>query len=94
MSASSKETPVRSCTNRASSPPAPGVAGVDNQRIDNFGQFFYYPIKLACAHPYATAVQGCVRTAVDDGTAMLGEKNPIAVAPDSRIRVKVGSHRP
>src|SRR5579883_2226263 len=61
----------------------------DDQAIQDFRQPLDNPIDLATAHPDAHAVNGRVRTTVDDRAALRSQLNPIAMTPDAGIHRKI-----
>src|SRR5690606_23317706 len=68
---------------------APQVLKVYHHAVTYFGQFFYHTVDLRRAHANTVAVDGGVRTTIDDRCASLGKQNPVAMAPFSGVLLEI-----
>ena len=68
---------------------AVGLFEADDQGFADLGEAFDGLVDVGGAHPYALAVEGGVGAAVDDDGAVVGEGDPVAVAPDAGVHLEV-----
>ena len=62
------------------------VLEVDDEAVGDLRQLLDDGVELGRAEPHAAAVERRVGTAGDDARAALGDRDPVAVAPDARDR--------
>ena len=67
--------------------PAVGLLGTDDQGFGHLGDAVDDVVDVGTAQAHALPVEGGVRAAGDDDAAVVGDGDPVAVAPDS------GEHR-
>src|SRR5205823_13117525 len=63
---------------------------VHDQRVGDLREPFDDRVELRGPDAYASTVERCVRAAADHAAAALGDRDPVAVAPDARIFGEVG----
>ena len=59
--------------------------------LDDLRQLLDLPVNLGRSNPHTARIERRVAAAVDDHSLMLGELAPVAVPPDVRIFLEIGS---
>src|SRR5690606_27789138 len=62
----------------------------DDEGVDDLGHGIEHLVELARAEPHAATVERRVRAARDLAGAIGVEDGPVAVTPDTRVRIEVG----
>lgn len=63
--------------------PAVGLLGSDDQGFGHLGDAGDDVVDVGAAQAHALPIEGGVRAAGDDDAAVVGDGDPVAVAPDS-----------